>query len=614
MKEWLALSVIAVSLALAGCRSTEKAHTPPDAQSAAALRELGVADDRPSILLDAKTPDGRSEVVHHVIRKRLLRVQSLLQQGDPRVAERELQPLLQLAEARRYYARDLKLLTEQIARQKEGTLGIDESKMTALRAIREVEDRYHMPDSYGETHVISPDLPPLTLPPGRMEEVLNRRVGAIDLDGAGVAEILEALRGVMGLNFIADQALESDQQLNIHIRDVPLHELLSYISRNMGIAFHLGENVIWVTEALMPDDNGPQLETKIYTLRKGYIPAGSSAQGGFGSADSFSGGGSQPAPAGQGQDDLFNALSDFLEDNPYNPPNTKFQIYRNRNLLMIRNSRANLRLAEEIIREFDAIPKQVLIESRFITINQSDLFQLGVEIESIKFDDGQTVIEGQTGLPAFTQALANNQLQLSGILDNFSYSVILEALDRKGSTRTLSSPRITVLNNQSASIRRGTTLYYFRDFDVEETVTDNVITSRLVPSGEAEELELGISLGTTPSIGNDGRSILLSIAAEIAGPVAEFVTRNDVSLPEYPQSTLTTSVGVNSGQTVVLGGMITSEDLLIESKVPFLGDIPLIGYLFRKKERNANPEHLLIFVTATIVDQDGRFNQVVDGD
>ena len=135
------------------------------------------------------------------------------------------------------------------------------------KAMTDVEERWMLPDTYGKTTVIDGDTAPLEIPGGPVEKLLNSMVPSMKLEDAGVRDVIKALADLEGLNIIADQALKEEAKLTINVRNVQLKELLSYIARNMGIAFHLGENVIWVTESTDPPGTGPKQETRVYPLR-----------------------------------------------------------------------------------------------------------------------------------------------------------------------------------------------------------------------------------------------------------------------------------------------------------------------------------------------------------
>ena len=92
------------------------------------------------------------------------------------------------------------------------------------------------------------------------------------LQDAGVRQIVLALAAIDDLNVIADQSLQEGQLLTVDVDDVPLRDLLQYIARNLGVAFHVTENTLWVTAAKEPSPGGPQMETAVYELQHGAIP------------------------------------------------------------------------------------------------------------------------------------------------------------------------------------------------------------------------------------------------------------------------------------------------------------------------------------------------------
>ncbi|MCF7855445.1 MAG: secretin and TonB N-terminal domain-containing protein [Candidatus Pacebacteria bacterium] len=487
------------------------------------------------------------------------------------------------------------------------------------RALRETEEALTYPETYGHTVVISADDELYELPRGPMEDLINQPV-TMHLTDAGVEELVEVLNQFEGLNFIADEALSGKQKLTINVKDVPLHELLNYIARNMGIAFHIGANTIWITESAKPAGGGPRLITRIYPLRSGTIPVLTGE--GFG--------------GGEEDEELLQALQEILAESP---ENAVLRVFKNRNLLLLRNTRENIRAAEDLLKHFDAPPQQVLIEARFLTISYSDAAELGVDIQRFEMDPRDPAAEqavmsllGSSTFPGFAQGASGLNLAVTGILGNHEYEAVLHALEKSGRTRTLSAPRVTVVNNQTAEIRRGDKIFYFGEYDLESTGGDNPAT-RIVPTGSPTELELGITLSVKVNIGNDRNKIMLALQPEIIEFVewVEFETGSDeepnnnkkkneeddefenrgglVRLPRTNENKLTTSAVVESGETVVLGGMISHNKDQSIWKVPILGDLPLVGQLFRHKTYSDNPQHLIIFVTASLLDSSGRYMQ-----
>jgi len=502
--------------------------------------------------------------------------------------------------------------------EKEAELPIDK-ELTSRQALVEVDERLVLPESYGRTVVITGDNEPIVLPKGPMEELVNRRV-TMQLRNADVVALAEALSEVDGLNIIRDDSLTGDKTATILVKDVPLHELLNYAARNMGIAFHVGDNAIWVTEA-ESQPSGPSLETRIFRLRRGLIPAGGGAAaggGGGGDGEGLTFTGSSLGSAGEEDTELEDALEQVLADSPQE---ASYKIYRNRNLLVVRNSREKLRLVEQIVRDLDRIPPQVLIEARFVSLSHRDFFELGVDVNELLIDTGSKLEVDASSLFPVTEAsdALGGKLGLSGILGNTTYDVVLRALRQLDDTRTLSLPRVTVLNNHSASIFDGRRTYYYEDYDLESIDRgDGGTEERLVPTGEPAELEFGLSLGVTVSIGHDGETVLLALAPRLRSPdgdgFEEFAVgeSGNVRLPKYFESSVSTTVVVKSGQTVVLGGTMKTNESQIEKKTPFFGDLPLVGYLFRHTTEDTSPQHLLIFVTATIISPSGEFVQTVE--
>lgn len=503
-------------------------------------------------------------------------------------------------------------------------------QQTEWRAIREVEQGMTLPENYGRTIQITPDMAPLALPPGPMEQLIEQPI-SLQLSDANVMEMILKLSEFDGLNIIADQELETDRRVTVNLKDVPLKDVLSYIARNMGVEFHITPNVIWVTESAMVDGGGPELVTRIFPLRKGFVPPRQSGGNGVG---------------GGGEDDfeLLEALHEVLADSP---AGHVLRLFKNRNLLLVKNSAANMRLVEELIQQFDIAPRQVLIEARFLTISQADLHQLGIDIERLSVSRaGPSSLQSLVAdsiFPEFTEGAASPSLAVSGILGNHEYEAILRALDKLTDAETLSAPRLTLLNNQTARIRRGSNFYYWEEWEVVSdtilsngTPTETTDRRSIQPVGRPSEIEQGITLDVTVSIGNDGQTVMLSLvptiknvdklnyfstgqfrsidreAAENGSDLQNGDGTVGFFLPEVSESSVDTAVAVQSGETVVLGGILENRTRQELHKVPLLGDLPLAGVLFRRTLTSREPRHLLIFVTGRVVSPSGEYVQITD--
>jgi type IV pilus assembly protein PilQ len=179
----------------------------------------------------------------------------------------------------------------------------------------------------------------------------------------------------------------------------------------------------------------------------------------------------------------------------------------------------------------------------------------------------------------------------------------LNLLETRVNTKVVSNPRIVVLNNQKASIQVGSD-YPIPNFERNET------TGSMEVSGYNYR-QLGIVLNVTPHI-NSAEEILVDLKPEIssAGPLITFIPgAGGLSAPSFNITKAMTQVLIRSGQTIAIGGLMSDSVGSTEDKVPYLGNIPLLGKLFRSKRQDAadnSKTETLFFVTVTTVDSQGQ--------
>jgi general secretion pathway protein D len=205
-------------------------------------------------------------------------------------------------------------------------------------------------------------------------------------------------------------------------------------------------------------------------------------------------------------------------------------------------------------------------------------------------------------------------LTYQGILSNPQFQAAMHALQEKQNAKTLSAPRITTLNNQAATIEIVDEYIYPTRYEASLVQYDINGDGDYDDAGETEWINVpqdfvtrnvGILLHVKPSVGSDKKTITLAMTPEVSEDTGTSYTyTGGVTIPNFTTRNLSTSVMVKNGETVVLGGLIKEVNTVVKTKVPILGDIPLLGSLFKKSTDSKERRNLLIFVTASIMEKE----------
>lgn len=281
------------------------------------------------------------------------------------------------------------------------------------------------------------------------------------------------------------------------------------------------------------------------------------------------------------------------------------------NSLLLRDLPENISVIKDIIDTLDVPIKQVQIEARIVTINEGHLDELGVRwgVTSV---NGSTTIGGSiesnlatiglydgggSGLPVddflnvnlglVNPAASSIAFQVAKLGSNLLLDLELSALQAESKAEIISSPRLITTNKKAAYIEQGTEIPYLE-----------------ASSGGAASVSFRkavLSLMVTPQITPDNRLVLdLIVTQDRPGQVVKTGTGEAVAIDTQR---IGTQVLVNNGETVVLGGIYQHSLSNSVEKVPLLGDLPLLGALFRRSSENIGKKELLIFVTPKVVMQ-----------
>ena len=294
-------------------------------------------------------------------------------------------------------------------------------------------------------------------------------------------------------------------------------------------------------------------------------------------------------------------------------------------LIVVRAMPNELRDVEEFLNNAELnLNRQVIIEAKVIEIQLNDDFQAGVNWGKIDEDASRGNFATQLLFNGKTAALSGvdgsfdsgglggdaegfrNLLALGTVTDDFAY--IISLLDSQGDVNVLSSPRVSTVNNQKAVIKVGSDEYFVTG--VSSTTTTGTSTSTS-PEVELTPFFSGIALDVTPHV-DDAKDVILHIhpsISEVTDQVKEIEVFGALQSLPLAFSTVRESdsvVRAKSGQVIIIGGLMQTQDSNIEGGIPGLKSIPFLGHLFKNQKKVSKRSELVILLKPTVIGEDGK--------
>ena len=451
----------------------------------------------------------------------------------------------------------------------------------------------------------------------------------------------------------------SVQPITLNLRNVTMADAIQFITEVAQLKYRVEDAAVIITRKDAPVGT---IITRMYSVQPSFMNV---VQEPVDTGDS----GGEFTPMGLGADMTLRRgdVKDFFEKCGVQFP-TGASITYNPTIsqLIVANTAENLEAFERILQQINIVPNQVEIEARFIEINQTDLEELGLQWAlnntwqlGHKKDGSGGAIQMNADTKGITQgnryfvydsqkniidrtsdALFDsiNQTPLgqiasfSSVLTNPELTVTLQALSQHGASDLLSAPKVTTRSGAPAMIQVVREIRYPNDYDLTQPTTDsdgNVTMGPVVQPTDFQMRPTGVLLNVTPTVGPDGYTIDLILEPEVCELVewidygssfsvqtggGAMATRDSqtqeyhfkMDQPVFSSSKVNTSLVIWDSQTVVMGGLIREEVVTFKDKIPILGDIPLLGWLFRTEGEQSVKKNLLIFVTARLVDPAGR--------
>ena len=375
----------------------------------------------------------------------------------------------------------------------------------------------------------------------------------LDFKEADIRDVLRALAEVGKKNIVISSRVKG--KISINLREVNWKDALEMILSTYGLVADYRKNYIRILtlEELRREEANLPLELKVINLK--YADAESIAE----------------------------VVEDFISERG------KVEVNISTNTIIVSDTKINLEKIEELIQQLDIRQPQIFIEAMLLDVKVSNEEQLGVEWSILKESKGATHDE-QTLYRGAEVDLAASGTMLAirygkSILDKTDLDALVNLWCHNKQAEILANPRVLTLDNQEAEISLTEAIPY-----EQTTITDEGTYT------VTQFTEAGVKLKVKPHVTGDLITSNIVLEESIfTGLVGD--------QPAIDKRTATLNMAVRSGETIVIGGLRKRDTTKTVDKIPVLGDIPLIGNLFRRKTKTTTDSELLLFLTPYIITQ-----------
>lgn len=453
---------------------------------------------------------------------------------------------------------------------------------------------------------------------------------SMDLQGASLVNVLKVLSQQTGLSFVSSDSV-ADRNLTLYLDKVPLKDAMDsiFLANELEYEFYPESNIFIIKEAIVPEEK--RLETRIYELKHAFVPSATLqaqiAEVTGSDSDSGEDGYREVGESGDiSEGGLLGAIQAVLSEfgSVGEDPRT--------NAVIVRDLPEMFSEIEAVISRLDIPLPKVMIEVEIVDVAKATGDSIGVY-----WGNGLTLgmsMRGavrQTGAPfawgdfpgspnitrafqsqeisqeeggeaqitdATTQQLGKSAITL-GQVSMTDLSAVMQLLSTDGSTKFLARPRIMTLSGMTAEI----------NLVSNEAITASASTStdsgNTTTTWEIEREEVGTMLKVTPQVNSSSGEITLVVEPTVSNAIADTQFSAGLNVANKVQTRESKQVvRMKSNETLMIGGLLKKDQEETMTKVPFLGDLPILGRMFRHKTVVEDDRELLVFLTPRIVSDD----------
>ena len=396
---------------------------------------------------------------------------------------------------------------------------------------------------------------------------LDKRV-TIDADDAFLPSILTILAEESGYNIVTGPGVNREARVSVHLKDVTIDEAMNLVVRAAGLAYEKIGNSFLVAET---KNLREEVGLTAHVIELQYASA----------------------------EEVMNLLQHF---------NAKIEIDKSGNKLLIITSPKVISEIRDVIIAVDRPALQIMLEARLVEVAVEDEEEYGVDwqrlssITTILAEDGVdpvtgagVVVANPSGFGEFPDEMPFQKIDGWNNIGHFGrqlqvFDVTLDWLLKNNRAEVLANTRLATMNNREASL------------EVVDVIPYIMQMGGIAGQVTVHREEVGYKLNITPIVNTDG-FITTTITPEVSS-IFQFIGPPNQQVPWVVRRSSTTTIRVKDGESILIAGLMAANSSIIQHKVPFLGDIPYIGGLFRHKEQSIKKTDLVIQITPYILDED----------
>lgn len=510
---------------------------------------------------------------------------------------------------------------------------IEPKKSGSVPGVQDSEkQQVHQIQKSGPQIKPSTQVPPEFVPVSEELSPLKTRIVSVSARATPLRDVLHVIAESVGLNLVMEKGVDPEMPITLTLKNISAEDALNTIVASADYFYSIKENMLIVKA----------MDTKIFEFGQpsviqdygvdvggdilgGATTGTTTTTGTTAGTTSIKGNVTQKIQADKESFKLWDSIEKTIGNligvtvkSARTTPGVEgksqataiqpnFSVNRMAGTIVVTATKKDLERVENYLKELKKIlGRQVIIEARIVEIQLSDGLKYGIDWSALDINNLGQVTFGTSKFSDVVGDLPRFQIGIS----RWDFNGLLKALQTQGNVRVLSNPRVNIMNGQTALLSVGRNANFISRVEI----TTTAVTTGAVPTTtftvQTSSVLSGVIIGLVPYIDEKGDvsltvtpivSDLVRLDDRTIGKVGENTIQ--ISLPTVDLRELSTTVKVGDGQMIVIGGLIQHRDELQDSQVPFLGQIPLIGYLFKSRKMVNERTELIIMLKLMTVTQ-----------